>query len=137
MNTTADLQLDRISTAPKEHIISDLSVAHPSDAVSATPVQDRWVLIPYEGNQISGQMLWSPARNNPPDLTIPLPKLGLCKIHIGVYASGTWPWFFNLIGVYGQRSSWVRLHLRLSDAEMFDEMVPNNHPEEEQLGYIT
>src|SRR5262249_8107699 len=59
-------------------------------------------------------------------------------IHIGVYASGTWPWYFNLIGVYGQRSSWVRLHLRLSDAEFFDEMVPNNHhPEHERLGYIT
>jgi Glycosyl hydrolase-like 10 len=123
--------------ARKEQIISDLSIAQPSQAVSAMPVQDRWVLIPYEGNSVSGQMLWSPARNNPPDVSIPLPNLGLCDIHIGIYASGTWPWYFNLIGVYGQRSSWVRLMLRLSDTEVFDEMVPANHPEEQRLGFVT
>ncbi|CAN5444729.1 hypothetical protein BH10PLA1_BH10PLA1_04280 [soil metagenome] len=127
----------RPTSSSTELIISDFSNALPTSAMSATPVQDKWLLIPYAGNEISGQMLWSPVRNNPPDLTIPLPKLGRCKIHIGIYASGTWPWFFNLIGVYGQRSTWVRLRLRLSDADFFDEINQNNHPEEERLGYIT
>ncbi len=120
-----------------ERLITDLSIAQPSSAIAATPTQDHWLLLPYEGKQASGKMLWSPARNNPPELSIPLPKAGLCKIHIGIFASGTWPWYFNLIGVYGQRSTWVRLRLRLSDADFFDEMVPNNHPDEERLGFVT
>ncbi len=134
---TQTLNPTLVRSTRSEHLITDFTTALPADAVSATPVQDKWALIPYEGKAISGKMLWSPAQNNPPDLTIPLPKFGLCKIHVGIYVSGTWPWYFNLIGVYGQKSSWVRLHVKTSDQDFFEEVQPNNHPEEERLGYIT
>lgn len=120
-----------------EVIISDLSIAAPSDAVSTRPVRDHWLALPYEGDEVSGTMLWCPVRNSPPEVAVPLPALGLCDIYVGVYGSGTVPIWFNLIGPHGGTKAYNRLHLRLSDDDWFDTMVPEDYPEQPRFTYIS
>jgi hypothetical protein len=121
---------------PKEVLISDLTVATPAAALSAVPVPDRWLVLPYEG-EISGKMLWKPARARVEDLTVPLPAMGLCRIYLGLYGSGTVPIWYNFYGPKANTKSWVRLRLRLSDQDWFEEMTPDDYPQEPRLGYIS
>jgi hypothetical protein len=120
-----------------EHIISDLSTAEPSEALSSTPVPGRWLILPYEGAEVSGKMLWCPARCKPQDVAIPLPRMGLCRIYVGVYGSGTVPIWYNLYGPKEGTKTWCRVHLRLSDEDWFDLIVPENYPEVPRLTYIS
>lgn len=118
-------------------LISDLSIAQPHEAVCATPAQDRWLLIPYEGAEISGKMLWSPSRHRSPEVRIPLPAIGRCRIHLGVYGSGTWPWWFNMFCRYGQHKDYIRLRVRLEGDDFNDLVIPEDYPDEQRLGYIS
>jgi len=106
-----------------EHIISDLSIAQPSDAVSDRPQKDRWIVLPYEG-EVSGKMLWCPVRNHPPEVSVPLPALGLCRIHIGLYGSGTAPIWLGLFGTKDETKNWQQARLRLSNEDWYDGMTP-------------
>ncbi len=120
----------------RETVISDLSIAAPASALADAPAPNRWLILPYEG-EISGKMLWKPARAKAPDIALPLPALGLCRIYIGIYGSGTVPVWYNLYGPKATTKSWVRLCLRLSDQDWFDEMTPDDYPQEPRLGYIS
>lgn len=120
----------------EEVIISDMTVATPASALSDTAVPDRWLVLPYEGD-ITGKMLWKPARARVEDLTIPLPALGLCRIFIGLYGSGTVPIWYNFYGPKATNKAWVRLRLRLTDQDWFEEMTPDDYPQEPRLGYIS
>lgn len=119
------------------HIISDLTVAAPSNALACEPLADRWLVLPYEGDLVSGNMLWSPPRNQPPDVSIPLPAAGLCRIYIGVYGSGTVPIWYNLYNPKWGTKTWNRVHLRLSDEEWFDHILPDDFPGEPRFNYIS
>ncbi|MBI4024559.1 MAG: family 10 glycosylhydrolase [Verrucomicrobia bacterium] len=124
-----------------DYIISDLSVAAPSEALADQPVRDRWLILPYEGPEVSGKMIWCPARNRPPDVSVPLPSLGLCRIHIGLYSSATVPYWFNLLrppkgSTAASTITCNRLHLRLSNEDWFDFIVPNDFPGEPRFTHI-
>lgn len=123
-------------TGRDELIISDLTVATPSSALSNVAAPDRWLVLPYEG-EISGKMLWRPARARVQDLTIPLPAMGLCRIFVGLYGSGTVPVWYNCYGPKAGTKSWVRVRLRMSDEDWFQEMTPDDYPQEPRLGYIS
>jgi len=120
-----------------QHLISDLSIARPSSALTDKPERDRWHIIPYEAEGVSGKLLWCPVRNDPPDVSIPLPDLGLCRIHIGLYASGTWPIWLSLLGMKDEIKSWQRLHLRLSDEDWFDTMTPATFEGQPRFTFIS
>ncbi len=113
----------------KEFILSDLSKVQPLEAVSETPVPDRWLVIPYEAEGFSGKMLWSPWRSCPPEVSIALPEMGLCRIHIGIYGCAETPTWTQQNPRKGPKYHWNRLNLRLSDEDWFDFIVPDRFPE--------
>ena len=120
-----------------ECLISDLSVVEPAGAVSETPERDHWLVIPYEG-EVSGKMLWKPARNHPPEVTLVLPAAGPCKVYVGIYSSGTWPIWFNLTGGRsGGSKAYNRVRLRLSDQDWFDTLTPCDYPGQPRFSYIS
>jgi hypothetical protein len=123
---------------PRDHIISDLTIAAPSSALSATPVPDKWLILPYEGPEISGKMIWAPSRSMPPEVRIPLPRLGKCRIFLGIYSSGTVPYWFNLIMSKGQwdPSLWHRLQVRLSDEDYTQVVKPVSYAGETRFSHI-
>ncbi|MBI2194489.1 MAG: hypothetical protein HYU36_21130 [Planctomycetes bacterium] len=122
--------------APPGHVLSDLSIAEPRSALSETPVPDRWLIVPYEG-EVSGKMLWCPVRAQPPDVSVPLPPLGRCRIYVGLYSSGTVPIWFNLFGARSATSkAWHQLRLRLSDEDWYDILTPEDYPGEPRFFHI-
>lgn len=120
----------------QELVISDLSVAQPSDALAAHPQQDKWLIVSYDG-EISGRMLWSPARNNPPDVSVTLPQMGRCRIYIGIYGSGTVPIWYNQYGPKAENKKWCPLRVRLSDEDYFATLHPADFPDQPRLTYIS
>lgn len=121
-----------------EHFITDMSGATPAAALATSPAADKWMVLPYEGPQISGKMVWAPARSKPPDIAVQLPDLGLCKIYVGIYASGEAPvWLHVHFGRQKGVKPWNRLYLRLSDEDWFDFIVPDAFPEQPVYHYIS
>lgn len=123
-----------------EHIISDLTVAQPSHALTDRPEKDRWIVLPYEG-EVSGKMLWCPVRSRPSDVSVPLPSLGPCKIYVGIYSSATVPIWFNLLrppkgSTPASTITCNRLYLRLSGEDWFDVLVPNDFPGEPRFTHV-
>ena len=127
------------TTKTSEYVISDLSVALPSEALSTTPKPDRWMVIPYESEESSGKMLWCPVRSQPQDISVPLPDLGMCRIYIGIYGGSEPPTWIG--AMFGRQNvdpqPWTRLYLRLSDEDWLDYIVPDNFPDEPQRRYIS
>jgi hypothetical protein len=122
----------------RDIILSQLDqLAQPAAALASTPTTDRWVVLPYEGPQFNGSMLWAPSRSKPPEIRIPLPAVGPCRIHLGIYGSATWPYWFNLIGVYGQHTRWCRLRVRLSDQPGFEDLIPRIDPSQPRFEYLS
>jgi len=111
-------------TQRKEQILSDLSKVQPAEAIAETPTSDRWLVIPYEAEGFSGKMLWSPWRSQPPEVTLPLPDLGLCRIHVGIYGCAETPTWTQQNPRKQTRYHWNRLELRLSDEDWFDFILP-------------
>ena len=123
----------------REHVISDLSIALPSEALSETPGADRWMVIPYAGEAVSGRMLWAPVRSQPQHVTIPLPDLGMCRLYVGIYGSGEPPTWVGALFGRGQLGPrpWKRLYLRLSDEDWFDYITPEDFPDQPQRQNIS
>jgi hypothetical protein len=124
-----------------EHLITDLRCAQPAAALSDSPRPDTWLTMPYSG-EVSGTMVWSPARNRPPDLSVPLPPLGRCEIHVGIYSSGTVPYWFTLLrppknDVPASTATCYRVCLRLSDEDWFEEMEPDDYPGQPRFTHVS
>ncbi len=121
-----------------QHVISDLTIAQPSTAISSTPVPDKWLVLPYEGPEISGKMIWAPSRSQPQDVSIPLPASGRSRIYLGLYASGTVPIWFNLFVAKGQwdPTRWHRVQVRLADESYHQVLSPVNFPQEPRFTHI-
>jgi hypothetical protein len=115
-----------------------MTIAQPSSAISRTPVPDKWLVLPYEGPEISGKMIWAPSRSQPEDVSVPLPALGRCRIHLGIYSSGTVPIWFNLFVAKGQwdPTRWHRVQVRLSDENYHEVLHPVNFPQEPRFTHI-
>lgn len=130
--------MTQVAQQTRQVILNDMTIAQPSRAISATPQPDKWLILPYEGPEISGKMIWAPSRSMPEDVHIPLPALGRCRIHLGIYSSGTVPYWFNLImskGVWDP-SLWHRLQVRLSDENYIQAVKPVAFPNEPRFTHI-
>lgn len=121
-----------------QHVISDLTIAQPSAALSDAPVPDKWLILPYEGPEISGKMIWAPSRSQPQDVSIPLPAVGPSRIYLGIYDSGTVPIWFNLFVGKGQwdPTRWHRVQVRLSDENYHEVVSPVLFPKEPRFTHI-
>jgi len=121
-----------------ECLITDMAQALPREALSEHPAQDKWLVLDYGGPEVSGRMIWSPARSSPPDVRLPLPSLGRCKIYVGIYSSGTVPIWDNLFVPKGQwdPSSWHRVELCLEGDPYDSALQPVHYPGEQRFTHI-
>ncbi|MFW6039026.1 MAG: hypothetical protein ACOC9P_00945, partial [bacterium] len=126
------------STTSAEHVISDMTQALPSDALAEYPSPDKWLVMDYEGAEVSGRMIWAPPRSNPPDVRLPLPMLGRCRIYVGIYSSGTVPIWSNLFQPKGRwdPSKWHRVELCLEDDPYDAVLQPVTYPNEPRFTHI-
>lgn len=121
-----------------ERILADLSRVHPVEAVSPAPAPDKWLVLPYEADGITGKMLYRPMLSTPPDVSVRLPDLGLCRVYVGIYGCGEasiWKHVF-----YGRQLGarpWRRLHLRFSDEDYYDQITPDDFPEAPLYRFIS
>lgn len=126
------------SSPATEHLIADMTQAQPRDALAEHPAQNKWLVMDYGGPEVSGRMIWSPPRSSPPDLRLPLPSLGRCRIYIGIYSSGTIPIWDNLFVPKGRwdPSSWHRVELCLEGDPYDAALQPVNYPAEQRFTHI-
>ena len=68
-------------------MITDLSLCTPRCALAITPELDRWRVIEYQADGISGKMIGAQGLMEPPDVTLPMQVQGWHKIHIGYWST--------------------------------------------------
>ena len=76
-----------ISTESEPVMITDLSHCTPRCALATTPELDRWRVIEYQADGISGKMIEAQGLMEPPDVTLPMQVQGWHKIHIGYWST--------------------------------------------------
>jgi hypothetical protein len=128
----------REKSEAKEWFLSDLSSARPADALSTSPAPDKWIVLPYEAEGFNGKMLCRPLRSNPPDVSIALPDMGLCRVYVGIYGCGEAPVWKHVFHAR-QRGAlpWRRLNIRFSDEDYFDQITPDHFPEAPTYRFIS
>ncbi|HRU07303.1 MAG TPA: hypothetical protein P5137_16175, partial [Candidatus Brocadiia bacterium] len=111
-----------------EVVISDLAArARPAEAVSSTPRPGCWLSLPYEAEGFAGTMILGPTlESQAPEVSIPLPNLGVCEIRVGIYGSGEAPvWLHCAFGRQRGAKPWNRVCLRLSSEDYLDWLTPD------------
>jgi len=119
-------------------LIADLSSAQPQAHISRSPAPDKWIVLPYEAEGFAGAALLAPMRSKPPDVSVQLPDLGLCKIYVGIYGCGEAPvWLHYHYGRQRGVKFWNRLYLRLSDEDWYDYIIPHDFSDQPKYSYIS
>ena len=69
-------------------LISDFSICTPRSALATKPQWDRWQVIEYEADGISGKMIGAKSLVKAPDVVLPLGVDGWHEIHVGYWNPG-------------------------------------------------
>ena len=127
-----------------ECLLTDMTIAAPSDALSRTAAPDKWLVFPYEGEAIGGTMLYCPRGGLPPDVEIPLPALGLCRIYVGIYGCGGKPVWEHVLFAPPPGQGWqrgaqplYRVDLRLSDEDYSESVSPDHFPDQPMFAFLS
>ena len=84
-----------LATATSQHLraeagtvmLTDFSLCTPRSALATTPQRDRWQVIAYQADGVSGKMIGARGLVAPPDVTLPIQVKGWYKIYVGYWST--------------------------------------------------